>query len=110
MANTSPTSSAKAPRPAAQDATSPGAASREPAAVYRFGSISAAVFEEHIKTADGSPKTVMNVSLRRSFRDASGAWQHTHSLRAGDLLPAALALTRCYESIAAARSSDDERE
>ena len=37
--------------------------------------------------------------------------EHTHSLRASDLLPAALALTKCYEFIAdAANGHDDPRE
>lgn len=69
----------------------------EPTIAFRFGRVSAAVFSETTKTG-----TAMHVSLRRSYRDADGAWQHTNVLQPADLLPAALALTRCYEHIAAA--------
>jgi hypothetical protein len=102
MANPSPT----AQRPANQDATS----SAKPTASFRFGLISAAIFTNQVKLASGKTANVANVTLRRSYRDDQGAWQHTHSLRASDLLPAALALTKCYESIADANGNDDERE
>ena len=63
-------------------------------ATFRHDDVSAAVFRETY--ADG---IATYVSLRRSYRDASGAWQHTHTLTRGDLLAAAFAFTQCYESL-----------
>jgi len=91
MANTP-----QAPRPAQQDATS----SAKPVATVRYGHVSAAIFAEQTILPTGMTITQHNVSLRRSYRDpTSGAWKHTHTLGAGDLLPAALALTKCFEFI-----------
>ena len=99
MANPSPTAS----RPASQDATSPA----KPTATFRFGPVSAAVFTNDVKLPSGKTITVANVTLRRSYRNTEGVWEHTHTLRVSDLLPAALALTKCYESIADANGSDE---
>lgn len=101
MANTSP----KAQRPAEnKDVTS----SAKPTGTFRFGDVSAAVFTKQVETRDGKSVNAVNVSLRRSYRDASGDWQHTHSLRAGDLLPAAYALIKCYEMVSDANGRDDQ--
>ena len=101
MANTSP----QAPRPATtKDA--PNAAA--PVGSFRFGNVSAAIFTNRVKTQSGKTFDVHNVSLRRSHRNANGEWEHTHSLRAGDLLQAAHALLKCYDFIAQANGSDEE--
>lgn len=101
MANTSP----KAQRPADnEDVTS----SAKPAATFRFGDVSAAVFTKQVQTEGGKTFNAVNVSLRRSYRDSDGEWRHTHSLRAADLLPAAYALTKCYDMVADANGTDDQ--
>jgi len=95
-----------AQRPAtSQDATPPAPAANHPVAVFRFESVSAAVFVEHVKTGNGTAP-ILNVSLRRAYRDARDQWQHSHGLRARDLLPAALALMKCYEFVEDAQSRD----
>ncbi len=76
-------------------------AEQRPKMTFRFGNISAAVFAEETKSG-----TMMNVSIRRSFKDSAGSWKHTQILAPGDLLPAALALTKCYEFIVAAKAED----
>ena len=103
MANTSP----KAERPASnQDATT----SAKPVATFRYGSVSAAVFTNSVNKA-GKTFDLHAVSARRSFRNAQGGWEATHSLRPVDLLPAALALQKCYEFINdAAAVEDDDRQ
>lgn len=100
-----PTNSAPGSRPAPQtDATSPAPTSK-PLAVFRFEDVSAAVFPVQLKTERG-PVTLLNVSLRKSYKDADGKWQHSHTLHAGDLLPAALALTKAYEFVADAKAKN----
>jgi hypothetical protein len=101
MANPSPT----AQRPAVTDATSPAQASKKPLATFRFEAVSAAVYTDEVKTAKGS-FPVLNVSLRRSYRGEDGEWHHLHTLRAGDLLPAALALLKAYEFAADAQAPE----
>ena len=70
----------------------------KPEATFRFGNISAAVFR--VETKHGS---MLSVSLDRSYKDAAGDWHHTNTLTHSDLLPAAFALTKCFEYIASAK-------
>ena len=93
MANTSTT----AQRPAdKQDATSPA----QPVATVRYGDVSAAVFADTVEASNGKTVTRHRVSVRRSYRDAeSGDWKHTNVLFESDLLHAAEALRRCFETI-----------
>lgn len=97
MANPSP----KATHPATQDATTP-------AAVVRCGTLSGAVLKRLVKAKDGAEFATFQVSLRRSYQDAEGKWQHTQTLREEDLLPAAFTLTRCFERIMAQRGEARE--
>ena len=92
--------------PSTKDET-PSAPATKPVASFKFGSVSAAVFTDEVKTVKG-PVAVHNVSLRRSYRDAEKAWHTTHSLRPTDLLPAAYALLKCYEVIAGSLDNDEE--
>ena len=102
MANASP----QAQRPASnQDATS----SAKPVATMRYGSISAAVFRNPVKTKSGETVYSYTVSLRRSYQQ-NGKWAQTHTLRENDLLAAAYALDRCCDFITEARGADLEAE
>lgn len=98
MANTLP----KAEHPASKDAT--------PLATFRFENVSAAVFTEQVKTKVGANVDVFHVSLRTSYRSADGEWKYSHSLNRGDLLPAALALMKCYDFITDAKGVPEERQ
>jgi hypothetical protein len=102
---TSPTTE----RPVTQDATSPAKSTGEkPAATIRYGKISAVVYTTPVKLPNGKTVTSANVSWRKSYRSAAGEWEHTHTLGAEDVLPAAFVLTRCAEFIASLRNSDQE--
>lgn len=102
MANTTP----QARRPASkQDATSPA----KPVATLRYGSASAAVFKNPVKTKTGETVYRYSVSLRRSYQK-DGQWAQTHTLRDDDLLAAAYALERCYDVIADAQVADTQYE
>lgn len=100
MAQITPT----AQRPAAQqDAPS----SARPLATFRFESVSAAVFPDEVTLGNGTTVEMFHVSLRRVYKTKDGKWQHTTTLRPSDLLPAALALTKCYEFCQDARAQTD---
>lgn len=105
MATPSPTSSAQ--RPTTKDATLPAKATADkPAATFRFGSVSAAVFPKQVNLPSGKVMTVVDVSVRKSYRTAEGQWAHTHTLGADDLLPAAYALLKCADFIAEANGEE----
>ena len=72
------------PPPRATEAT-------KPLHTVTHGAVSAAVF------ADSRDQATLNVSLRKSYRDGNGTWQHTHTLKAADLPTAIQALQECYE-------------
>lgn len=101
---------AKAPRPAStKDVTPPAPSSAQPIARFGYENISVALFTEQVTGNNGHTFEVFNVSLRRSFKKPDGGYGHTHTLRPSDLLPAALALTKCYEFVNdAKRASADE--
>jgi hypothetical protein len=97
MANALPT----AERPASKDAT--------PLATFRFENVSAALFTKEVTTQGGEKVDVFHVSLRASYRTADGEWKYTHSLNSRDLLPAALALMKCYDCVNDAKGIPDEK-
>lgn len=82
--------------PATETKTPPTNDPKIPVATFRYGDISAAIFSD-AAGKDASPV----ISIRRSYRDNSGAWQHTNTLTQRDILPVALCLTKCYEFLAA---------
>ena len=91
-----------AQRPAENDATSPA----KPVANYRYGTISAAVFEDKKKASKGTIYPDFRIDLRRSYRKIDGSYGHTHSIRI-DHIPAAIeALKRCHIFIAAAQDGN----
>jgi hypothetical protein len=102
MAHTSPTSPAQAP--VAVPTPTPPKSDGTPIAVFRFGSVSAAVFP---KAPSGRAGKSFSISLRRSYRTAEGTWERLQSLRPVDLPLAILALQKCYESLTAREGSAD---
>ena len=67
------------------------AESTKPLYAVSYRGVSAAVF------ADSRDQATLNVTLRKSYRDAEGKWQHTHTLKTDDLPAAVLALQKVYE-------------
>ena len=86
------------------------ATTEKPAAVFRFGSVSAAVYCKQMETKTGDKFEVHNVSLRRSYIGSDRKWASTHSLRGRDLLHAAYALSKCYDFVAEAQGLDDQKQ
>jgi hypothetical protein len=102
MAKTAPTGDRP---PETKDETPPA----KPVAIFRYGHVSAAVFANKVKSKSGGTADAYSVSVRRSYRAEDGEWGSSHSLRPADLLPAALALQKCYEFVAEADAPDDEK-
>lgn len=91
----------KATRPASpKDETSPAStAESKPTAVFRFRNVSAAVFPQEVKTDAGAVRTAFSISLKKSYKDAKGEWQNSHTLWPDDLPLAVMALQKCYEHL-----------
>ncbi len=66
---------------------------------YKYGAISATIWKRTHKTKTGETFEKSQVSLDRSYKDASGQWQSTNTLDANDIPKAILALSRAYEYI-----------
>ncbi len=72
-----------------------------PKKTFRAGAISATIWNN---TADKNGETVeySTVTFERSYKDDSGDWKTTNSLRVNDLPKASLVLQKAYEHLALA--------
>jgi len=72
----------------------------KPIKKLRYGALSVSIWRDTFKDPKGNSFQVENIVLDRSYKDKHGDWQHTNSLRKDDLLKAAFALQKAYESLA----------
>jgi len=70
----------------------------KPEKKFRAGAVSATVWK-NIQEKDGTEFEFYSVSLERGYKDKSGQWQSTASLRAMDLPKASLVLQEAYKYI-----------
>ena len=66
---------------------------------FSTGVISATVWKNKHKSASGDVIEYRTVSLQRRYRDKSGEWKSSNSLRTNDLPKAILVLSKAYESL-----------
>ncbi len=71
----------------------------KPVSKFRFGSISAAIWENETVGDDGEPKTWATVTLQRVYKDKDGNFQNTDSLRLQDIPKAVAVLQAAYTQI-----------
>ena len=64
---------------------------------FRAGGISATIWVNKAKQANGTEGEYKTVSLERSYTDKEGKWQSTQTLRVNDVPKAAAALQKAYE-------------
>jgi len=76
---------------------------------FKAGAISATIWENQTKNNKGETISYKSVSFERNYKDASGEWQTTNSLRIADLPKAVLVLNKAYEFLAL-NSPDAETE
>lgn len=75
-----------------------------PEKTFRAGAISATVWN-NMTEKNGETVTYNTVTFERSYKDDSGAWKTTNSLRTNDLPKAALVLQKAYEHLALAEQA-----
>ena len=73
----------------------------------RAGAISATIWKNRSE-ANGKITEYRTISIDRNYRDKSGNWQSTHSLRVNDIPKVQLVLSKAYEYIVMNGSDDSE--
>ena len=73
-------------------------AGNPPEKKFRAGAIAATVWKNN-SIKDGKPVSYRTVSIGRSYKDKTGAWQNTNSMRVSDLPRAALVLEEAFKYI-----------
>lgn len=64
---------------------------------FRAGPVSATIWKNTGQRQDGEIASFNTISLERSYKDKSGNWQNTSSLRVSDLPRASIVLQKAYE-------------
>ena len=72
----------------------------KPEMKIRVGAVGASVWKRTHTTKDGRKFETRQVSLDRTYKDASGDWKTTNNYDVNDVPKAILALTRAYEHMA----------
>jgi hypothetical protein len=76
---------------------------------FRSGAICVSIWENETLGDDGLPRSYKTVSFDRRYKDKTGTWKSTNSLRANDLPRAVLILQKAYEYLVLTESeSHDE--
>ena len=70
---------------------------RPPEERFQAGGVSASVFVNEVKRADGSVFVARKTVLQRTYVDGDGNYQSTSSLDVNDLPRAILVLTKAFE-------------
>jgi hypothetical protein len=70
----------------------------QPTARFKYGSITASIFENEVKK-NGKSFTMSKVVLQKSFLDKNEQWQTTSSLDTNDVPKAIMALSKAYDFV-----------
>lgn len=79
----------------------------KPEKKFRAGAICATVWK-NINEKDGSEFEFFSVSVERGYKDKSGQWKSTSSLRVMDLPKAALVINEAYKFVVLNKGSELE--
>jgi hypothetical protein len=70
---------------------------KHPEKKFKAGAITATIWKNKGTSSIGEPTEYFTVSFERTYKDKSGAWKKTNSLRQMDLPRAVLVLNKAYE-------------
>jgi hypothetical protein len=80
-----------------------------PVAVIRPGNgVSLAIYESTVKTKDGRSRTAYSGTIRKSFRNSEGKWDHVQTLYPSDFLQASFAYEQAYKWVLEQYESDKD--
>lgn len=74
---------------------------------FRAGAVSATVWQNMGQRNDGTAAAYNTISFERGYKDKSGQWKSTSSLRTGDIPKAVVVLSKAYEYIVMKGSSEN---
>ncbi|MBI4450690.1 hypothetical protein HY642_01830 [Candidatus Woesearchaeota archaeon] len=70
---------------------------KQPERKFRAGAVSATIWQNKGKSADGQEVEYPSVLFERSYKDKTGNWKTSNSLHTGDLPKAVVVLNKAYE-------------
>jgi len=71
----------------------------KPAAKFRAGQISSALWENEIRTKNGHKATVLKASVQRRYKDRDGQWKSSGSFSRNEIPLAIYCLQKAFEKI-----------
>lgn len=81
---------------------------KHPEMKFKAGAVSATIWSNEGKDADGKVANYKTISFERSYIDKDGNWKTTNSLRVGDLPKAVLVLNKAYEHLMLKENINEE--
>ena len=80
----------------------------KPEKKYRAGGVSAALWKNTAKLSDGREIETLSVTIDRRYKDKSGNWQSSGSLKLNDIPKALLVLGQAYQYMATKEVNGEE--
>jgi len=80
----------------------------QPEKKFSTGAISATVWKNVGVSKDGKPFESHSVSLQRRYKDKTGQWQSTNSLRVNDLPKVALVIEEAFRYLVLNGHTDEQ--
>ena len=71
----------------------------KPEKQFKFGGVRVTIWKDVRKGSDGKSFETRSVTLDRAYKDASGEWKNSHSLRENDVPKAIAALQKAFIAI-----------
>jgi hypothetical protein len=81
-------------------------AGQRPAAKFRAGQVSAAIWENEI-TANGRKVTMLKATVERRFKDKDGQWKSSNGFSRNEIPLAIYCLQKSFEHIIGAQQDED---
>lgn len=72
---------------------------QKPLAKFVAGQVSAALWENEIKTVNGNTATILKATIQRRYKDKSGSWKSTTSFSRNEIQLAIYCLQKAFEKI-----------
>ena len=79
-----------------------------PSKSFRSGAMQVTIWENENLTPEGQVQSYKTVSFDRRYKDKSGEWKSSNSLRVNDLPKASLLLGKAYEYLVLTGEESDE--
>jgi len=79
---------------------------QKPVAKFKAGPISAALWENEIKTGNGHTATVLKATIQRRYKDSNGSWKSSGSFSRNEIPLAIYCLQKSFEKMISANDEE----